>query len=83
MSTTETEPEIRDRYGSRVTGDDLRLYRWGHDEMAARLRDIAAVKAGTMTLDAAKAALKSRRRAAGLSSSDAAAALLLAYRVDG
>lgn len=80
---TTTEPEIRDRYGSRVTGDDLRLYRWGHDEMAARLRDLAAVKAGTMTLDAAKAALRRRRRLSDLSASEASAALLLAYRVDG
>lgn len=45
---------------------DAELAAWGKQEHEARLADIAAAKAGTMTLEQAQKNARSRARKAGL-----------------
>jgi hypothetical protein len=51
------------------------LAEWGRSEWAARLADLDAMRAGTLTLDEVQARAKARRRAVGLSMAQASRSL--------
>lgn len=53
---------------------------WGRKEFEQRLADVAAVKAGTMTLEAAQKAARKRSRQSGMSGSDAYRAMRDSHR---
>lgn len=53
---------------------------WGRKEFEQRLADIAAVKAGTMTLEAAQKAARKRSRQSGMNGSDAYHAMRDSHR---
>lgn len=57
---------------------EVELQVWGKQEHETRLDEIALVKAGTLSLEDAKAAAKLRRRRAGLSHTVCDQALRLA-----
>lgn len=51
---------------------------WGRSELERRMADIAAVKAGALTLEAAQKAARSRARASGLTRHQAGRAVMAA-----
>ena len=53
---------------------------WGRKEFEQRLADIAAVKAGTMTLADAQKAARSRSRQSGMNGNDAYHAMRDSHR---
>lgn len=53
---------------------------WGRKEFEQRLADIAAVKAGTMTLEAAQKSARKRSRQSGMNGTDAFHAMRGSHR---
>jgi hypothetical protein len=54
--------------------------KWGRCEVDARMTDIAAVKTGVITLEAAQKAARSRARSSGLTRAQASRAVAAATR---